>query len=142
MILSRTCEYAIRASVYIAYTSSVGRKAGIAEIAEAIGSPVHFTGKILQELSRKQVLASVKGPRGGFYLVDDRPVFLIEIVRAIDGDELFTACGMGLKSCSDAEPCPMHNQLKLIKTQLLAEFSKKSLNEMVNEYEQKRFFLK
>jgi Rrf2 family transcriptional regulator, iron-sulfur cluster assembly transcription factor len=142
MLLSKSCEYAIRAAVYIAYTSRLGRKAGIIEIAGAIGSPMHFTGKILQALSRKQILESVKGPNGGFYLDCHRSVFLIDIVRAIDGDELFTACAMGLKNCSDNEPCPMHRQIKPIKAQLLAEFSKKSLGEMVKEYEQKRYFLK
>jgi Rrf2 family transcriptional regulator, iron-sulfur cluster assembly transcription factor len=142
MFLSKSCEYAIRAAVYVAYTSNMGKKAGIVEIAESIGSPMHFTGKILQTLSRKQMLLSAKGPNGGFYIDDQQSVFLIDIIRAIDGNDLFTACAMGLNTCSDAEPCPMHEQIKPVKHQLLAEFSKKSLNEMVKEYEQNRYFLK
>ena len=142
MLLSKSCEYAIRAAVYVAYTSNLGKRAGIIEIAEAIGSPMHFTGKILQTLSRKQVLSSAKGPNGGFYIADKHSVFLIDIVRAMDGDELFTACVMGLKNCSDAGPCPLHHQIKPLKSQLLTEFSRKSLNEMVKEYEQNRYFLK
>lgn len=142
MFLSKSCEYAIRAAVYVAYTSNKGIKTGIIEISEAIGSPMHFTGKILQLLSRKGILSSSKGPHGGFYVENDHAVFLIDIIRAVDGGELFTACALGLKNCSDAQPCPMHHQIKPIRSQLLTEFSKKSINEMVNEYEQNRYFLK
>lgn len=142
MLLSKSCEYAIRATVYIAYKNHKNEKAGIVDIASAIGSPMHFTAKILQTLSRKKVLSSSKGPNGGFYIENDRSLYLIDIIRAVDGNDLFCACAMGLKDCSDAAPCPMHEQIKPIRTQLLIEFSKKSLNEMVHEFEQNRYFLK
>jgi len=142
MFLSKSCEYAIRAAVYVAYTSKKGTKAGIIEISEAIGSPMHFTGKILQLLSRQGILGSAKGPHGGFYVENGHTVYLIDIIRAVDGGEMFTSCALGLKNCSDSQPCPMHQQVKPIKNQLLLEFSKKSINEMVNEYEQNRYFLK
>ncbi|KAA8484967.1 BadM/Rrf2 family transcriptional regulator [Arcticibacter tournemirensis] len=142
MILSKSCEYAIRATVYIAFRSYKNEKAGIIEIAEAIGSPMHFTGKILQELSRKKVLSSNKGPNGGFYIADPSSLYLIDIIRAIDGNELFSSCVLGLKNCSDIQPCPVHSQIKPIRTQLLIEFSKKSVYEMVQEYERNKYFLK
>ena len=142
MLLSKSCEYAIRAAVYIAYKSQKNEKPGILEVSEAIGSPMHFTGKILQMMTRKQVISSNKGPHGGYYIEKDQPLFLIDIIRAIDGGELFTTCVMGLQTCSDLKPCPMHAQIKPLKEQLLIEFSKKSVNEMVYEYEQHRYFLK
>ena len=142
MFLSKSCEYAIRASVYVTHTSKEGRKAGINEIAEAIGSPVPFTGKILQTLTRKNILSSAKGPNGGFYMDNTYKLTLIDIVRAVDGNEMFTACVMGLKECSDREPCPLHHQIGPIRAQLLLEFSRKSINEMVADYEKNRYFLK
>ncbi|PWG80255.1 RrF2 family transcriptional regulator [Pararcticibacter amylolyticus] len=142
MILSKSCEYAIRAAVYIGHKSHEGERAGIPEIAEAIGSPMHFTGKILQTLSRKKVISSAKGPNGGFFILDPATLYLIDIVRAIDGNELFSSCVMGLKNCSDTKPCPMHEQIKPIRTQLLIEFSKKSIQELIQDYEQKKYFLK
>ncbi len=142
MLLSKSCEYAIRAAVYVAYKSSRNEKAGIIEISEAIDSPMHFTGKILQTLSRKKVLSSVKGPNGGFYIQDPASVYLIDIIRAIDGNELFSACAMGLKYCSDIKPCPMHEQIKPVRTQLLVEFSKKSILEMVDAFGENKYYLK
>lgn len=142
MLLSKSCEYAIRAAVYIGYKTSRKEKTGIVEIAEAIASPVHFTGKILQELSRKGVISSLKGPNGGFYIDNPANVYLIDIIRAIDGNALFSACALGLKACSDTRPCPMHEEVKPIRTQLLIEFSKKSLQDFVDDYQQNKYVLK
>lgn len=142
MILSKSCEYGIRAAVYIAYKSHKKGKAGIPEISEAIGSPMHFTGKILQELSRKRVISSVKGPNGGFYIEDPANLFLIDIVRALDGNALFSSCVMGLHTCSDTRPCPMHEQMKPIRSQLAIEFGSKSVQDLVVDYEMNRYFLK
>jgi Rrf2 family transcriptional regulator, iron-sulfur cluster assembly transcription factor len=142
MILSKACEYGIRAAVYIAFKTSKHEKAGITEISEEIGSPIHFTGKILQALSRKKLVSAVKGPNGGYFIQDPSSVYLVDIVRAIDGNNLFSACVMGLKTCSDSRPCPMHEQIKPVRTQLLIEFSKKSVQELVQNFEQHKYFLK
>lgn len=142
MILSKSCEYGIRAAVFVALKSSKNEKAGIAEIAASIGSPEPFTGKILQTLARKKVISSAKGPHGGFYIEKDKPVFMIDIIRAIDGNGLFTACVLGLEKCSEKTPCPMHEQAKPIRDKLMAEFSKQSINDLAADFEQHRYFLK
>lgn len=142
MILSKSCEYAIRATVYIALKSGRGEKAGIAEVAGAIGSPRHFTGKILQALVRKKILSSAKGPTGGFFLENGDQLFLIDVVHAIDGNGLFSACILGLERCSDTQPCPVHAQVRPIREMLLEEFSKKSLTGLVAEFGTNAYFLK
>lgn len=142
MFLSKSCEYAIKATVYVAYRSLENQKVGIAEIAEAIDSPVHFTGKILQELSRKRILGSVKGPNGGFFVEDSNKLYLIDVVNAIDGNALFSSCVLGLKTCSSEKPCPMHYQVKPIRDQLEREFKKKTVHELVDEFKQEKYVLK
>jgi len=142
MMLSKSCEYAIRATVYIANKTRKNEKAGIIEVAGAIGSPAPFTGKILQTLVRKKVLSSAKGPNGGFYVENGQSLFLIDIIRAMDGNGLFTACVLGLEKCSETQPCPMHEQVKPIRNQLLGEFSKQSVNDLVNEFAMNKYFLK
>lgn len=116
---SKTCEYALRAVFYIASRSQEGQRVGIKEIAENINSPEHFLGKILQKLSREGVVLSIKGPNGGFYLDPQglsRP--LADIITALEGDEIFTGCGMGLSYCSEDNPCPLHNEFKKVRNQL------------------------
>lgn len=119
-IFSKTCEYAIRAVFYIAQKSGPGDKIGIKDIALGIDSPELYLGKILQDLSRKGLICSAKGPNGGFFLtIDMLSLPLIEIVRAIDGDSLFMGCGLGLKQCSEINPCPLHHKFKGIRNKII-----------------------
>ena len=142
MILSKSCEYAIRATVYIASKTGKNEKVGIIEVAKAIGSPAPFTGKILQTLVRKKVLSSAKGPNGGFYVENGDSLFLIDIIRAMDGNDLFTSCVLGLEKCSETQPCPMHEQIKPIRDGLMTEFSMRSVSNLVKPFEQNKYFLK
>lgn len=118
-IFSKTCEYGLRAVFFIAHKTADGGRVGLKEVAHGVDSPEQFLAKILQDLSRKGVIQSAKGPTGGFYLNQEslnRP--LSDVVEAIDGNSIFTGCGMGLKYCSEANPCPLHNDFKGIRNQI------------------------
>ena len=118
-MFSKTCEYAIRAVIFIAQKSEFGVNVGIREIAKGISSPEHFIAKILQDLSRKGLVQSIKGPNGGFYLDESsKKHTLADIVKAVDGDHLFTDCALGLKNCSENKPCPLHDEFKSIRTRM------------------------
>lgn len=118
-IFSKTCEYAIRAVFFIAHKTADGGRVGIKEIAVGIGSPEHFLAKILQDLSRRGVIQSAKGPNGGFYVDDvilNMP--MAAIVEAVDGSDIFTGCALGLEYCSEENPCPIHSEFKAIRNQI------------------------
>jgi len=71
---------------------------------------------MLQSLVKENVINSVKGPNGGFYVTakqKDQPI--INIVEAIDGKEVFNQCGLGLSKCSSTHPCPIHNDYKVVR---------------------------
>ena len=118
-MVSKTCEYAIRAMLFVAQKSKCNTKVGVKQIAKAIDSPEPFIAKILQNLGKKGLVLSSKGPTGGFYL--DNAGFknsLADIVNAIDGDKLFTGCGLGLKTCSEKKPCPIHDEFVVVRKQI------------------------
>lgn len=118
-MFSKACEYAIRAMLFIAQKSKPGNNIGIKEISKGIDAPEHFLAKILQELSRKGIVQSIKGPNGGFYLDDSaKKNNLADIVKSVDGDNLFTGCGLGLKICSEKNPCPLHDEFKIIRKKI------------------------
>ena len=119
-MFSKSCEYGIRAAIYIAGQSLKDERVSLKAIAHEIDSPVAFTAKILQQLSRNNVIDSVKGPTGGFMIDKQKmnSVSLRDIVKAIDGDGIFKTCGLGLKDCSEKHPCPVHNQFKSIRANL------------------------
>jgi len=142
-MFSKTCEYAIRAVLFVAQKSSDGRKVGIKEIAKGIDSPEHFIAKILQDLSRNGLVQSQKGPTGGFYL--DKPALnntLADIVRKVDGDKIFSGCGLGLKQCSETKPCPLHETFKKIRKEIFEMLQKAKLGEFNKQLEEELLFLK
>jgi Rrf2 family transcriptional regulator, iron-sulfur cluster assembly transcription factor len=106
--------------IYVANESTPDRRVNIKQIAEATQSPEAFTAKILQLLAKHNLIDSLKGPNGGFYMDANKreTVFLSHIVKAIDGDKLYTGCGLGLKQCSESHPCPVHDEFKIIRNRI------------------------
>lgn len=142
-MFSKTCEYAIRAMIFIAQKSKDGSKVGIKEIAKGIDSPEYFIAKILQELGRKGVVQSLKGPTGGFYLDNSaRKTSLAIIVKAVDGDNIFSGCGLGLKQCSDKHPCPLHHEFTKIRKDITNMLNKTRVGDLQEELDQKLTFLR
>ncbi len=112
-MINNASKAAVKAVIYLCSKMDSHEKAGIKEIAEYINANEHTVGKILQTLVKQQVINSLKGPSGGFYISkeqQDQP--LINIILAVEGDNLFRACGLGLSKCSSKHPCPIHYQYK------------------------------
>lgn len=129
--------------IFIAKRSKAGEKAGIKEISKEIDSPESFIAKILQELSRKGLVLSTKGPNGGFFL-DEKLLegSLASIVKSVDGDKIFSGCGLGLKQCSEAKPCPIHYQFKIIREEMRHMLEGAKLSSFTEELENRLTFLK
>ncbi|MFV0604488.1 MAG: RrF2 family transcriptional regulator [Niabella sp.] len=129
-MLSKTCEYAVRAMIYVAQKSQDGKMVSIKEISAGINSPELFIGKILQNLSRQGFLQSSKGRYGGFY-IDNKEAkrSLADIIKAVDGDKIFTGCGVGLDFCSEKKPCPIHNEYKKVRNTLFNIYKSATLEQ-------------
>jgi len=143
-MFSKSCEYGIRATIYIAGQSLQGKRVSLKDIAHEIDSPVAFTAKILQQLSRSNIVESVKGPTGGFEIAPARmqEISLGHIVKAIDGDSIFKTCGLGLKDCSEKHPCPVHGKFKSIRANLCKMLDTTSVKEMALGLETGSTFLR
>jgi len=131
-MFSKTCEYGIRATIFIASQSYQNKRIGLKDIAKKIDSPEAFTAKILQILARNHIIHSIKGVGGGFEIPKDKmnQIKLAQIVTAIDGDTVFTGCGLGLNKCSDDHPCPAHHKFKTIRTALTFMLENTNLEEL------------
>jgi Rrf2 family iron-sulfur cluster assembly transcriptional regulator len=142
-MFSKTCEYAIRATIYIAEQSSLNKRVGIKDIAKAIDSPEAFIAKILQQLSKDQIIDSTKGPNGGFSI--DKKILttlkLSQIVQAIDGDSIYKGCGLGFKECSEKKPCPVHDKFKVVRSELRTMLESTSILELSLKLEKGLTFL-
>lgn len=138
MIYSRSAEYAIRAFVHLAQVPE-GKYAMVKNIAEQEGIPAHFLAKILQQLARKGLLRSSKGPTGGFALrMDPAEVSLFTIVEALDGMAEYQHCASGLAECTDEMPCSMHDSWVALRSRIMDYLERNSIADLVKALEQKR----
>ena len=142
-MFSKSCEYAIKAMIFVAQKSTVDTRIGIKEVASGIDAPEHFIAKIMQDLSRKKLVHSAKGPNGGFYM-DKRDLksSISDIVKAIDGDSIYTDCVLGLKACSEKNPCPVHFEYKEIKKNLISMIENNTIGNFNEKLDTQKFFLK
>jgi Rrf2 family protein len=133
-MFSKACEYGIKASIIIAQETSDESRIGIREIAKKTNSPEAFTAKILQLLTKAKVLYSIKGPNGGFYLPKESSTktYLSKIVEAIDGDQIFRGCALGLNQCDAKRPCPVHDKFVDIRDDLQEMLETTTIFELAN----------
>lgn len=142
-MFSKSSEYAIRAAIYISAESSLDKKVGITEICEHILAPQHFTAKIMQILTRHDIVSSQKGVNGGYYLnKGQRKIKLIEIISAVDGNPLFAGCVLGLDSCSETEPCPLHQPYRAIRSAIKNMIEKSTIGAMATKLKRGNGFLR
>ncbi len=138
MIYSRSTEYAIRACVNLAQVPD-GKYAMVKHIAAQEGIPAHFLAKILQQLARKGLLRSSKGPTGGFCLrVPAEDISLIQLVEALDGVSDYQKCVSGLAECTDEAPCGMHDSWKALRSRIMEYLEQTTIASLAAALEQKR----
>jgi Rrf2 family protein len=110
MLLSKSCVYGLRASLYLA-SKDQDEFTPIKKMSEKLEISFHFLTKILQQLTADGLLESFKGPNGGVKLTKPgSKIALIDVVLAIDGPRLLTECALGLPGCGLKNPCPLHDK--------------------------------
>ena len=138
MIYSRSAEYAIRAFVHLAQVQE-GKYAMVKNIAEQEDIPAHFLAKILQQLARKGLLRSSKGPTGGFALrVDANEIRLLDIVEALDGLAPYQQCASGLSECNDDMPCSMHDSWVALRSRIMDYLGRNTIADLAKALDQKK----
>lgn len=135
-MFSKACEYGIKACIYIAMQSTDGKRVSLNDIAKYTGSPIAFTAKILHQLSKGQILESLRGPKGGFIISTEKidQITLADIVKSIDGDSIYIGCGLGLDQCDAKQPCPIHDKFVHIRTDLKNMLETTYLTELSSDF--------
>lgn len=115
-MLSKSTEYAIRALVFVQLRNWEQKRPGVGEIAKEIEAPEAYTAKILQTLTKNKLMDSMKGRGGGFFFNDNQSnLTLYDVIHVVEGDACFHKCGFGLKQCNNDNPCPLHEQYKVVR---------------------------
>src|SRR5690606_31010753 len=95
-----------------------GAPVRVTDIAAYLRVPRNYLSKTLHTLAREGILASTRGPGGGFQLVKDPAVLtLAEVVQPflpLEG----RACILGRGTCNDRTPCAAHLPWKPVKAEI------------------------
>ncbi len=135
-MLSRSSEYAIRALTFLAQRHGDGRHYLARDMAEQLGIPAPFLGKVLQPLVTRGYLHSQRGRSGGFRL--DRPAAHIYLVQIAEAEETLRApnvCLLGQHDCDDAHACPLHDMWMKASRSFRERLERTSLQDMVDHGE-------
>ena len=132
-MLSKTSTFLINALVELAKLPA-GHYEGASSIAAKIEAPKNYLGKLLQTLCARKVVASQKGTGGGFRLgMDPAAITLYDIVEPIDNIAGWDRCALGLQACSETDPCPVHDQWRVIKEAYLGFLKTTTVADLVRE---------
>ena len=114
-MLSKTGIHALTAMASLTRLAE-GVYIGAAELAEQIGAPPNYLGKLLKTLADEGIVESQKGKGGGFRLArTPAAITLLEVVEPIEHVSRWFGCFLGQVECSDQGACSMHQRWKQVR---------------------------
>ncbi|MDF1501380.1 Rrf2 family transcriptional regulator [Roseisolibacter sp. H3M3-2] len=109
-MLSQTSDHALRALLVLARRHGAG-PVRTEEIADATGAPRNYLSKTLHALVKAGLVASARGPLGGFALaVAPDALTLARVIDCFDEPRPQTRCLLGTRPCDPARPCAAHHR--------------------------------
>ncbi len=132
-MISKTGIHALAALTKLA-TLTNGDYAGASDIADDIGAPRNYLGKLLKTLASNGLLVSQKGFNGGFRLAKDADdISLFDVIEPIDKVSRWGNCFMRSGSCSEDEPCAVHSRWKVIREEYLGFLHETSIADLASK---------
>lgn len=131
-MLSRTALHAVKAMIALAERPDENQ--GAAAIAERVGAPPNYLGKLLQGMVAHGLVTSQKGMGGGFRLAK-RPeeITLYDVVESIDHVSRWEGCFMGNEVCSPDQPCAMHERWEKVRSGYLELLRESHIADLVGK---------
>lgn len=132
-MLSTTALYAVRAVSALAHLDD-SEYAGAGSIAAGTGAPPNYLSKLLQTLTRHDVVRSRKGMGGGFRLA--RPaeeISLFEVVEPIDHVSRWNGCFLGNNTCGTDGECRVHRRWSPVRDAYLAMLRDSTVEEIARD---------
>ena len=141
-MLSNSSKYAIKAVLFLALNTNDNKRVMVKDISEPINVPQAYIAKLLQELSRKHIISSIRGPKGGFYLSEkNRDNTVMDIIIALDTEKRISACQLSLEKCDIDKPCPLHKFLNPCRSNMIDSLERICIRDLAFEVESGNAFL-
>jgi len=133
-MFTRKSDYALRAVVYLALNH--GRVVSAREIAENLKIPYKFLTQIFLELSRRDILTSQRGSKGGAVLKKNpADLTLLEIIEAVDGPISLHQCVAEFNEpCYFEDRCPINERLKDLEEKIRETLHLTTIAKIIEDY--------
>lgn len=130
-MLSNSSKYAVKALVNLVNNSSEGNKILIKDLAKDTELPQPYLSKLLQQLTTKDYLSSVKGRNGGYFITEEQlENSVLDIIVEIEGKDILQLCILNFDNCDHKNPCPIHHLIASQKSALQKSFKTIKLKDL------------
>ena len=122
-MLSNSSKYAVKALAHLVNHSSIDKKILVKDLAKAAKVPQPYLSKILQQLTAKDYLSSIKGRNGGYFITKAQGEnSVLDIIVGIEGKDQFQLCILNFDHCDNKNPCSIHHLVATQKEALRKSF--------------------
>jgi Rrf2 family protein len=132
--LSKKTEYALMAVKFMAKKPD-GNSATAKEISEGYNIPYDLLSKVLQQLTKKKIIKSFQGIKGGYSLGKDPDnMNLMEIISAVEPNYQITECmqnGSSEKDCTYFNCCMIKDPLAKVQKEIDKLFRSVTIQEIL-----------
>jgi len=130
--VTRKVDYAIRSMVFLA-SRPMHEFYNLSEIASVANLPQNFLAKIFQQLNKKGLARSYRGPTGGFCLErSPDTISLLEIIEAVEGPIVLNrnvAEGSGSERDEFCNVQPLYAEVQILIQDMLQGVTLKDLSQ-------------
>tara|TARA_R110000772_G_scaffold91088_5_gene187576 strand:- start:399 stop:812 length:414 start_codon:yes stop_codon:yes gene_type:complete len=133
-MLSNSSKYAVKALVHLVNHSSEDNKLLVKHLARATEVPQPYLSKILQQLTAKNYLSSIKGRNGGYFITEAQGEnSVLDIIVEIEGKDILQLCILNFDHCDSKKPCLIHHLVASQKDALRKSFKTIKLKDLGKE---------
>ncbi len=130
MRLTTKGRYAVTAILDLALHEDLG-PVNLTDISRRQGISLSYLEQLFLRLRKQGLIASARGPRGGYRLQQARSdISVADVIRAVDEQVDATRCG-GHKNCQDDERCLTHDLWEDLSLQITGFLGGISLSDLV-----------
>jgi len=129
-------RYAVTAMLDLAIHQGQGPIA-LADIAERQGISLSYLEQLFSRLRKKSLVASVRGPGGGYNLARRASdIHIAEVIAAVDENVDTTRCA-GAQNCRNDGPCLTHDLWQDLSARIYDYLDQVSLQDLVDRKDEK-----
>ncbi len=128
--LTKKADYGL---IALRHLASANHTASAKDIADAYHLPVPLLAKVLQKLTKANILRSVAGTNGGYGLArDPNKISALEVIRAIDGPVILTHCFTEHGTCDQSDNCTVREPLRRVHEAILDLLNRFTIAELAD----------